>query len=537
MDTQLLTNRYEIVRSIGTGAITAVLEARDRPTGARVAIKVPIGRFRNDKTLLVRLEREVAATAGFQHPNVAAVHSVERHGSEGFVVTELVDAPSLREVLAVRGRLFPARAARAATGVCSALANAHARGIVHGHLTPDNILMTGDGWVKVTDFRLAEAARPFPRAADPAIDLRALGRCLATMLTGQEPAGRGPVLLGPELPLELAAIVRKATANPPDSYSSAADLGLDLDRFLATISPAVPPVDEPRPARAPDAPAAAQPDAGMTWAEPAATPQTARAATAQAQPAARMRWDATAAGMAWDTTAGWTPTAPAATAQARPAGVAQGAAAARVAQDVTGPIDSIPARTTELVPVSIGSSGQHTARGATERPRQQPRRLVVTACLVAAVLVVGGLVAVTLRLGGGPSTARSDLAAPPLLGDGPVATTGRTPTTTGLPATTTQRTAPVTAAAPSTSPATTSPPATATTRPPPRRVPNLVGLRRQQASNELTQAGLKVRVSFSAVDGAGQVQRVIAQQPAPGTVLPSGSAVTIVVGTKKTSGG
>ncbi|HZD70745.1 MAG TPA: serine/threonine-protein kinase, partial [Actinomycetes bacterium] len=283
----MLTNRYEVVRSIGTGAITSVLEARDRPTGARVAIKVPIGRFKNDKTLLVRLEREVAATAAFHHPNVAVVHGVERHGSEGFIVTELVDAPSLREVLAVRGRLSPARAARAAAGVCSALASAHARSIIHGHLTPDNILMTGDGWVKVTDFRLAEAARPFPRAPDPAIDLRALGRCLATMLTGQEPAGRGPVTLGPEVSPELAAIVRQATANPPDSYSSAADLGLDLNRFLATVRPAVPPVHRPRQAWAPDAAAATPP------APPAPTPPPQPAATPPAPPAAGTAWDAT----------------------------------------------------------------------------------------------------------------------------------------------------------------------------------------------------------------------------------------------------
>ena len=80
MDPGLLSNRYQVVRSIGTGGITRVLEARDRLTGRRVAIKVPIGRFANDKALLVRLEREVAALAGFSHPNVAQVHSVERHG-------------------------------------------------------------------------------------------------------------------------------------------------------------------------------------------------------------------------------------------------------------------------------------------------------------------------------------------------------------------------------------------------------------------------------------------------------------------------
>lgn len=393
MDSRLLTNRYEIVRSLGTGAITAVLEARDRSTDARVAIKVPVGRFKNDKTLLVRLEREVAALAGFHHPNVAAVHAVERHGDTGFVVTELVDAPSLRQVLAVRGRLSPAQAARAAAGICAALASAHARGIVHGHLSLDNVLMTGDGWVKVTDFRLAEAARPFARAPDPAIDLRALGRCLAAMLTGEEPAGRGPVLLGPEVPAALAAIVRQATGNPPDTYSSAADLGLDLDRFLTSVRHSVPPVHQPRTAVTRHAPLPTE-----NQHLPGATPT----------------------------------------------------------RDAPGPGGLVPDTTAELVPVSIGSSQPRDGQADAVAP-QGRRRRGLAVCLVAAVLAVGGSVVAVQRLGGRPDTTAADLAGPPTPTAGLTATTGRTPTatTTELATTTTQATAPVTAAPTTASPAPT----------------------------------------------------------------------------------
>jgi eukaryotic-like serine/threonine-protein kinase len=335
MDSRLLTNRYEIVRSLGTGAITAVLEARDRSTGARVAIKVPVGRFKNDTTLLVRLEREVAALAGFHHPNVAAVHAVERHGDTGFVIAELVDAPSLRQVLAVRGRLSPARAARAAAGISAALASAHPRGIVHGHLSLDNVLVTGDGWVKVTDFRLAEAARPFARAPDPSIDLRALGRCLAAMLTGEEPAGRGPVPLGPEIPVALAAIVRQATGNPPDTYSSAADLGLDLDRFLTTVRHSVPPVHQPRTA--------------VTRHAPLPTEN-------------------------------------------------QHLPGTTLTRDAPGPGGPVPDTTAELVPVSIGSSQPRDGQADAVAP-QGRRRRGLAVCLVAAVLAVGGSVVAVQRLG------------------------------------------------------------------------------------------------------------------------------------------
>jgi PASTA domain len=87
--------------------------------------------------------------------------------------------------------------------------------------------------VKLTDFRLAQAARPLATAPDPDGDLRALGRCMVLMLTGAEPAPGEPVRLGPEAPAELAAIVVRAAGDHQEGYRSAADLGRDLARFLA----------------------------------------------------------------------------------------------------------------------------------------------------------------------------------------------------------------------------------------------------------------------------------------------------------------
>jgi hypothetical protein len=440
MDPGLLSNRYQVMRSIGGGAVTAVLEARDRLTGKRVAIKVPIGRFANDKAFLLRLEREVAALAGFRHPNVAGVHAVERH-SGGFAVAELVDGPSLREVLAARGPLPPARAARAAAGVCAALASAHGHGIVHGHLTPDNVLLTGDGQVKLTDFRVAVAARPFSTASDPAADLRALSRCLAAMLTGLEPADDVPVRLGPEVPPALAAIVNRAADDPINSYSSAADIGRDLDRFLATIHQSavsaaahstVPPYDPPQPS-------------------------------------------------------------------------------------VT-----IPSHR-ELV---LSPSAAADLRGVP--PPRRRRGLAVAAGLVAALAIAGGAVAAVQRLGGQAGTAPADLAAPaPPTTVVLMTTTSRTPTPAALPTTTTQPTivAPVTGAPTTTSPVTSSQ-TTTSVRPAQRVVPNVVGLHKQQAFRVLEQAGLVPRISASGGD-QGQAQRVTAQQPVAGKVVPAGSEVIL----------
>jgi hypothetical protein len=235
MDPALVDGRYQVVRLIGAGGMTRVLEAWDRQEGRRVALKAPIPRFARDPWFMARLQREIEAVAGFAHPHVAAVHALEPGGRAGFVVAELVDGSCLRDMLAARGPLPPAGAARVAVQVCAAVAAAHARGLTHGHLVAANVLLAIDGRVKVTDFRLAQAAHPLVAAPDPGADLRGVGRCLASMLTGREPVDGEPIRLGPEVPAELAAIVTRAAAYPAGGYNSATDLGRDLNGFLAVM--------------------------------------------------------------------------------------------------------------------------------------------------------------------------------------------------------------------------------------------------------------------------------------------------------------
>lgn len=169
-----------------------MLEAFDRREHRRVALKLPNGGLAEDAAFLERLEREARTAAGLVHPNVAAVHGMGRDARTGFVVAELVAGCSLEDMLIDRGLLPAAGAARIAIDVCAALEAAHARGLDHGHLPPSNILLAIDGSVKVTDFRLAQAARRPDTVPAPADDLAALGRCLATMLTGREPAVGAP---------------------------------------------------------------------------------------------------------------------------------------------------------------------------------------------------------------------------------------------------------------------------------------------------------------------------------------------------------
>ena len=274
-----LGGRYQVVRPLGIGRTTMVLEAWDRDERRRVALKFPIRQFATDEAFLARLQREVEAVVDLDHPNVAAVHGIEWDGPAGFVVVELVEGSTLWDMLATRGPLPSAGAARIAVQACAALDAAHARGLTHGHLTPANVLLRIDGRVKLTDFRLAQAARPLAAAPDLEGDLRALGRCMVVMLTGAEPAPGERVRLRPEVPAELAAIVVRAAGDHQEGYRSADDLGRDLARFLARLRRGAAPVSLPG-----SAPAHDQPDGAAVAASRAIEPVWSPPAPAQGEP-------------------------------------------------------------------------------------------------------------------------------------------------------------------------------------------------------------------------------------------------------------
>jgi eukaryotic-like serine/threonine-protein kinase len=469
----LLASRFELVRPIGGGAITRVLEARDRLAHRLVALKFPVKRLAGDQAFLERLERAVSTAAGVAHPNVAAVHAVERDRGGAFVVVELVNGSSLLEMLEARGPMPPTVAAKVAADVCAALAAAHAKGVAHGHLTPANILLTIDGRVKVTDFALAQAGSPSAPPAEPAADLRALGRCLGAMLTGREPL-EAPARPAADVPAGLAAIIARLVDAPragegAEAYRSAADAGRDLARFAAATRPG---------AAAPDRRAAAP------ALSPAPGPPPAAAAAAGAP--------TVAAG----------PDRPGAI-RAAPGAPGSPSGAARSS------------------PGAIGA-----APGGGRR-----RRLALLAAAAAAAATVG--VVAALGLGRQPGTPAAGQAPPPPT-TAALATIGEPATTLAAPTTLAPTTAsPATTPPTATDGRTT----TSRRPEPERRVvPNVVGLRRGQAADALAQARLGVLVQLVPAKEPGQVQRVIAQLPAAGELAPAGSEVTILVGTKGSRG-
>ena len=454
MAPEVLGNRYEVGRPIGRGAMTRVLEAWDRREQRHVALKVLIDRLAADEGFLERLEHEAQTAASLTHPNIAAVHTVGADSRIRFVVSELVDGSSLGDMLADRGPLPPVGAARVAAKVCAALAAAHRRDLAHGHLTLANVLLGIDGQVKVTDFRLAQAATPSAAGSDPAVDLQGVGRCLAAMLTGREPAAGAPIGLGPEVPAEVAAIVLRAVGDVESAYRSAAELGHDLDQFLASVPHG----------------------AASTVKRDLAPGQDRSTVVAVAGPP--------------------------------------------VAQLVP--------------PLAAEPPARRVASPVGPPQARERRRLILVAGLVGAGLVGAGLVVVGAAglLGRQPPGPATDQALAP-------ASTASLVTTTSL--STTSR-APVTTPSPSTTrTGTASPPLTArqtTTSgqvvgPGQRIVPDVVGLHRQQAADVLAHAQLGTHMVPTQVSDSGQVQRVVAQQPSAGQVLPAGSAVTVLIGSRR----
>jgi eukaryotic-like serine/threonine-protein kinase len=145
---------YEIVAPIGSGGMGEVYRARDRSLDRDVAIKVLPEHLAQDPTSLERFEREAKAVAALNHPNILAIHGFGDQAGISYAVTELLEGESLRKRLA-RSALSWQAAIEIAIAIAEGLSAAHAKGIVHRDIKPDNIFLTADGRVKILDFGLA----------------------------------------------------------------------------------------------------------------------------------------------------------------------------------------------------------------------------------------------------------------------------------------------------------------------------------------------------------------------------------------------
>jgi len=275
---------YEILVRLGAGGMGEVYRARDTRLGREVAIKVLTEGAGADRARLRRFVSEARAASALNHPNILTVHEIGEAETGPYIVTELVDGQTVRELLA-KGPLPVSQALDIATQTAEGIAKAHEAGIVHRDIKPENLMVTRDGFVKILDFGLAKLLRPDSEAGEPAApavssvtatgiivgtagylspeqlrgspadgrsDVFALGVVLYEMVTGGNPFHRGtaadtfsailrdepPPLAdcAPEAPGDLSDVVARALAKKPeDRFPGARAMAADLKRIRARI--------------------------------------------------------------------------------------------------------------------------------------------------------------------------------------------------------------------------------------------------------------------------------------------------------------
>jgi len=151
--------RYEIRSKIGEGGMGEVYRARDEKLNRDVAIKVLPATFSESSDRLHRFEQEAQAAGTLNHPNILAVYDVGVHQSAPYVVSELLDGESLRDLLS-NGPISTRKAIDYATQIAHGLAAAHDKGIIHRDIKPDNLFVTRGDRVKILDFGLAKLSQP-----------------------------------------------------------------------------------------------------------------------------------------------------------------------------------------------------------------------------------------------------------------------------------------------------------------------------------------------------------------------------------------
>lgn len=264
IEERVFNNRYRLDRKLGEGGMATVYCGTDVLLRRRVAIKVLRDQYAADDEFVRRFYQEAESAAKLSHPNIVNTYDMGRQDDTYFIVMELVDGPSLAEIIAADGRLPEPVAIDYATQIASGLAYAHRQGLLHRDVKPANILVTKDDVVKISDFGIARAVSQQTMAltkpglvmgsvyyispeqaqehdVSEASDLYSLGIVLYQMLTGNLPfTGESPVTvalkhIGDPVPAidvratgvspALAAIVnRLLQKNPERRFQSASDL-------------------------------------------------------------------------------------------------------------------------------------------------------------------------------------------------------------------------------------------------------------------------------------------------------------------------
>ena len=269
---ELIAGRYELEELVGSGGMSNVFRAHDRLLERTVALKILHEQYTRDEDYVERFRREARAVAQLTHPNIVTVIDRGEQDGRQFIVFEYVDGENLKE-LSARGPLDAREAIGLALQVAHALSFAHARGLVHRDVKPQNVLLNDDGQAKVTDFGIArsldvhgvtqtgtvlgtsdyiapEQARG--QKVDPKTDIYSLGVVLYELLTGEVPfSGDNFVAVAmrhvsepppsvlehrPDCPVRVDLAIQRAMAkDPADRFASMDELCAELEACLAEL--------------------------------------------------------------------------------------------------------------------------------------------------------------------------------------------------------------------------------------------------------------------------------------------------------------
>lgn len=264
-----LVDRYEILERIGSGGMSDVYKAKCHKLNRLVAIKVLKNEYSQDAAFVKKFRVEAQSAAGLSHPNIVNVYDVGEENGIYFIVMELVQGITLKKYIEMKGKLEVREALNISIQIASGLSAAHQNRIIHRDIKPQNIIMSRDGKVKVTDFGIAKVADSTtvtttaagsvhyisPEQArggysDAKSDIYSLGITMYEMLTGRVPFDgetnvavallhiqgemMPPRQLEPSIPRSFERIIMKCTQKKPDRrYGSAKELIADLRRVLA----------------------------------------------------------------------------------------------------------------------------------------------------------------------------------------------------------------------------------------------------------------------------------------------------------------
>jgi serine/threonine-protein kinase len=265
-----IADRYEVISHIGQGGMADVFLAVDTILNRQVAVKILRADLSTDAVSILRFEREAQAAASLAHPNIVEIYDVGEYKGHHYIVMEYLPGKSLKQVIRLRAPLVVEEAVDIMKQLCSAVAEAHSRGIIHRDIKPQNVIVNADGSVKILDFGIATAKGSMQLtqannvmgsvhylapelakgdAASPQSDIYALGIVLYEMLAGDVPFKadqavqvaikhmRDPMPsvrnVNPSVPQSVENIITRSTAKDPHQrYRSADEMLRDVSTCL-----------------------------------------------------------------------------------------------------------------------------------------------------------------------------------------------------------------------------------------------------------------------------------------------------------------